>query len=129
MNSQTLEPLSREYLQNIYQQTQEEIRKRKIKICITSFYNAIKTAAQTSNKKLFVFYLNDTMNNNHQLFKEYRDEILLEIQQLFPDSKVYYSNVVVGKDNSIHNIQDIDEKLKPFLNMNNIREALIVDWS
>lgn len=129
MKSNTLEPLSREYLQNVYQETQEANRKRKIRDFISWFYNEVKISAQLQNKTLYVYYLDNTMNNNHLLFRDLKDEILLEIQKLFPDSKVHYSNVVVAKDNSIHNIQDIDEKLKPFLNMRNIREALIVDWS
>jgi hypothetical protein len=129
MNPQTLEPLSREYLQNIYQVTQEAIRKRKINDFISWCYNEVKMSAQLQNKKSFIYYLDINMNNSAQLFKDNKDEILSGIQLLFPDSKIHCSNIVVAKDNSIQHVQDIDEKLKPFLNMKNIREALIVDWS
>ena len=129
MNSQTMKPLSREYLQNIYQETQQVNRKKKINDFISYFYNEVKMSAQLQNKKSFVYYLDTNLNNSTLLFKEYQDEILSGIQQLFPDSKVHCSNVITAKDNSIQVLEDIDEKLKPFLNMKNVREALIVDWS
>ena len=56
-------------------------------------------------------------------------DILDGLRILFPDSTVEYSLFVRGKDGQMHDLSKMDEKMRPFVNMQKSQNNIVIDWS
>lgn len=131
INERNPTPLSREVLQGLKQQVDEEKRQRQISDVVNMIYGAAYHTAKNSTDRFFSYVLPTYAESPYKL---YREETLTKLQSLFPDSAVYYGLVVMDKwgkrhilnklDPAIHHIIHVNEK-KEFVT----QEAIIIDWS
>jgi len=65
----------------------------------------------------------------HQYFRDNIEDIINKLKEIFPDSNIEFKTLSRGQDGKMYDIKDIDEKMKPFINISLNQEFIVVDWS
>jgi hypothetical protein len=64
-----------------------------------------------------------------EFYRNNMPEILRDLQNLFPDSSITHANLTLGQDGKMYTTSNIEESIRPFLNIQNSKEYIIIDWS
>jgi hypothetical protein len=123
-----LTPVSRTYLQTLKAKKDEEQRQMRIKQTVQSVYSqAIHTASQAT-KTSFEYQIGQGGIHNPFQLADVK-EIIGELETLFPDCSVKYTQMAQGRDGKLYDVSSLDDKLRPLLNLNSPKECIVVDWS
>jgi hypothetical protein len=126
--------MSKESMQKLKAEQDEENRNKKIKEIVSNIYNsAIYTAKRTSNKSFhYEIPMNNTYKHDNSLdifYVNNKDEIVKILQELFTDCSVSFSILSRGNDGKLYDISKIDEKVIPFINRQFDKSYIVIDWS
>jgi hypothetical protein len=137
-----MEPLSREYLRRLKAQTDEKNRIFFIDQQVQQIYLKVKQTAETTtntsfkqevpniNLKVYEQHKQQTGTiHPHQYFRDNIEDIINKLKEIFPDSSVEFKRLSRGQDGKMYDIKDIDEKMKPFINISLNQDFIIVDWT
>lgn len=120
-------PVSRTYLQTLKAKKDEEQRLMRIKQTVQNIYSrAINTAGQAM-KTSVEYEIGSERHNPFQLADV--KEIIGELETLFPDCSVKYTQMAQGRDGKLYDVSTLDDKLRPLLNLNSAKECIVIDWS
>jgi hypothetical protein len=134
---QPLQPISRDSLRRLKAAKDEEVLWEKLKHCVTQLHSSILRKAESSTDtfyhyKLPPFPISKTTRLPVPEPEFHRDnmKLILEgLQILFPDCLVEHATLVTAQEGKLYNISKLDEKMIPFINMQQSAEYIVVDWS
>lgn len=147
-----LEPFSRENMRSLKSQKDEEGRQRKLEKFVKDIYTGAVRFAEEKDETTYRFLFGNNYANyggvqipsiipnnplNYQITKEYilgnMDDIITRLRSLFPECSVEYKklSMVLGRDGKEHDISNLDEKLRPFIDTQRAvtNEYIVIDWS
>jgi len=136
-----MEPLSREYLLGLKIQNDEKNRLFFINQQVQQIYLKVKQIAETTtntsfkqevpniNPRAYEQHKQRGTIHPHQYFRDNMGDILNKLKEIFPDSNIEFKTLSRGQDGKMYDIKDIDEKMKPFINISLNQDFIIVDWS
>jgi DNA repair ATPase RecN len=109
----------------------EEERLIGIKRLVQDIYRqAIQVAGNTANTS-FKYEIPNNIRNapfNISIIANMK-EIISELETLFPDCSVKHTQMAEGRDRELYDLSSVDEKLRPFMNVNRTVEGIVVNWS
>jgi hypothetical protein len=131
-------PISRESLRGLKAQREEEERLRQISVTVNHIYNsAVQTASmkgETSYKHEIPrllgdnrFRVNRTLTSD--IYETSMGEIISELQSLFPDCSVKHTTLTMGQDGKMYDVSEMAASVLPFINKQQSKEYIVVDWS
>ena len=118
-----LTPLTRETLRGLKAQNDEKQRLYQVSRIVHQIY---ATAVRTAEKTGATPYKYNVVDP-FQIWN--MPDILDGLRILFPDSIVEYSLFVRGNDGQMHDLSKMDEKVRPFVNMQQAENNIVIDWS
>ena len=131
-------PISRESLRGLKAQREEEERLRHISVIVNHIYNqAIQMATNkgdTSYKHEISRLLGDNRfrvnpNLTSDIYTTSMGEIISELQSLFPDCSVKHTTLTMGQDGKMYDVSEMAASVLPFINKQQSKEYILVDWS
>jgi len=122
-----LTPVSRTYLQSLKAKNDEEQRQMRIKQTVQNIYSRTINTASQATKTSVEYEIGQGGHNPFQLADV--KEIIGELETLFPDCSVKYTQMAQGRDGKLYDVSSLDDKLRPLLNLNSPKECIVVDWS
>ena len=153
----SLTPFNRDHMRSLKMQKDEEGHAIKIDAIVKHIYTQAVHFAELTSETVYKFCTDNVCNRfasvnlpssvstqtyhlvSHQLQinKEYlvkhMPEILMRLESLFPDCSVEYKKVSFarGTDGKEYDISTLDDKIRPFINMRQIRtdEYVVIDWT
>jgi hypothetical protein len=132
---QPLQPTSRDSLRGLKAAKDEEMLWEKLKHCVTQLHIVILRKAESSTDTFYHYKLppfpisNTTQLPIPEFYRDNMKLILEGLQILFPDCLVEHATLVMAQDGKLYNISKLDEKMIPFINMQQSAEYIVVDWS
>jgi hypothetical protein len=136
-----MQPLSRENLLGLKIQKDEKNRIFFIDQQVQQIYFKVKQIAETTTNTSFKQEVPNIHPREkeehkqrgtiypHQYFRDNMGDILNKLKEIFPDSNIEFKTLSRGQDGKMYDIKDIDEKMKPFINISLNQDFIIVDWS
>ena len=127
-----LPPLTREKLRGLKAQKQEQFRveqekqrlhqvSRTVHQIYGGAVNVAETKGETSYKQI--------LNNSDPFILANMPDILDGLRFFFPDCTIEHALLVKGNDGLLYDISKMDEKMRPFINMQQGQNYLVIDWS
>jgi hypothetical protein len=127
------QPFSRLELQQLKAKTDEETRLNQINQIIRDIYSKVINQAKTKTNTSYNYEIGQgcqMYNNNHPIFSEKnKDDFINGLKILFPDCAINYKMLSRGNDGQLHDITNIDEKMRPFINKQQVQTHIVIDWS
>ena len=122
-----MEPVSREYLLGLKVKTDEKNRIQQVQQYAQNIYSQVEQIATTTTQTRF----QQPVQNHHQHFsmRDIMPDVLDKLRGLFPDSKVDVKSLSRGQDGKMYDIADIDDRMKPFINIQFNQDFIVIDWS
>ena len=118
-----LTPLTRETLRGLKAQNDEKQRLYQVSRIVHQIYGTARNTAETTGATSYKY-------NVIEPFKiQIMPDILDGLRILFPDSSVEYSLFVRGNDGQMHDLSKMDEKVRPFVNIQQAEKNIVIDWS
>ena len=127
--------MSRESMRCLKEVADLEKCAKQVTKLIGLYYSQAITKAKTSTEtsiQLYGYVDFQDSDAPHQLIKftEYhKDEILSGLRTLFPGCLVEYQTLVQGKDGKMYDFSKMDKTMLQFINNQQTRECLLIDWS
>lgn len=125
-----LTPLTRETLHCLKAQKEEQFRAEqekqrlyKVSLAVYQIYGNARITAETTGATSYKYNVVDHFQIQNMT------DILDSLRILFPDSSVEYSLFVRGNDGQMHDLSKMDEKVRPFVNMQQSQNNIVIDWS
>jgi hypothetical protein len=116
--------MMRSKLSGLKAERDEEKHSQQIQQIIHNIYNQVINFATGSTTTSYNY---DTRENIFIINNIV--EILTALQRIFPDSLIDYTQFARGNDGQLYDISKMDEKMRPFINMNKSQKYIVIDWS
>ena len=124
------QPFSRNDLQQLKAKKDELIRINKV---VNQIYSHVVILAAThicgQNQNYESKYNHNIWDWDLKFYEKNKDDIISGLKTLFPYCSIDYKMLSRGNDGKMYDITNIDEKMKPFINRQNDRTYIVVDWS
>lgn len=115
--------MSRNAMQMLKAQKEEEIRIRAVNQIVQSVYSAaVYTATTTTSTKY-----QHPLQSQQGLINI--GDIISGVQALFPDCTVVHKHLKQAQDGKFYDISILDPSVFPFLAKHQSQEFIIIDWS
>ena len=129
--------MSRESMRRLKEAADLEIHRKQLKYLISHFYNQAITKAKTSTETSIQLqgYGDFTISENYgsqkliKFTETDKDELLRGLRTLFPDCLVEYQILVQGNDGKMYDFSKMDKAMLQFINNQQTRENLVIDWT
>ena len=146
----SLIPFSRENMQDLKAQKDEEGHIMKINSVVKQLYEETVRFAERNQETVYKINMNrgyqhiKLPSNSNSLYyhdldipreyvKAHMDEILIHLCRLFPECGVEYKKVSMarGRGGKEYDISTLDDKLRAFIDMRQARteEIIVIDWT
>jgi hypothetical protein len=123
------QPISRQYLQELKVNNDEQKRLNMINKCVNNIYNSLINQAASSTLTSYNYQINQGPSTDSEFIKKNKNDILNGLKVLFPDCLVEFKILSRGIDGEMYDVSNIDEKISPFINRQNDREYIVIDWT
>ena len=124
---QSIQPISKNDLQQLKAKTDEQNRLNNINQIVNTIYSNVTNQAKTQT---ITSYKHQLQQQFDPIFCEKnKDDIINNLKILFPDCSIDYKMLSRGNDGQMHDITNIDEKMKPFINRQHAQAHIVIDWS
>jgi len=127
--------MSREELRGLKGKTDENIHTEHINYLVSYFHTKViekaKTSTETSIQLQGYVDFHDP-EVGHLLIKFTENDkldLLNGLRTLFPGCLVEYQTLVQGKDGKMYDFSKMDKTMLQFINNQQTREYLVIDWS
>jgi len=155
MSKESYEPLSKEDLKNLRRKTDEENRLNNISRIVKKIYAEVIEYAKLSTESVFRYYIPKkegygdicrvfpqkrylyvrktdglyVTNDDIKFIEQNMTDIIKGLNVLFPDSSIEHKAYSIGNDGLYHELPYLNDKIKPFINIRDLEEYIIIDWS
>jgi hypothetical protein len=134
---QPLQHISRDFLRGRKAAKDEEVLYEKVKHCVTQLHSAILNKAETSTDTFYHYQLPPFPSLKKtglpvpgpEFHRDNKKLILDGLRLVFPDCLVEHATLVRAQDGKLYDISKLDEKMIPFIDMQQRAEYIVVDWS
>ena len=146
----SLTPFSRENMQDLKAQKDEEAHIMKINSVVKQLYEETVRFAERNQETVYKININRNYyhiqlpSNSNSLYyhdlhitreyvTEHMEEILTHLRSLFPDCYVEYKKITLarGIDGKEYDISTTDNTIRPFIHMHQTttNESIMIDWT
>ena len=122
----TIQPFSRNDLQQLKAKTDEQNRVNQINQIVNQIYS---TAINQARTQIITSYNYQIHPQNSTFYENNKDDIINGLKTLFPDCSIDYKMLSRGNDGKMYDITNIDEKMRPFINRQQDQANIVIDWS
>jgi len=122
---QSIQPISKNDLQQLKAKTDEQNRLNHINQIVNNIYSTVINQAKTQTITSYKHQL----QHDPSFYEKNKDDIINNLKTLFPDCSIDYKMLSRGNDGQMHDITNIDEKMKPFINRQHAQAHIVIDWS
>ena len=132
-------PMTRDTMRSLKATVEEELRLAQIQKIVAVIYLRATTQAKLSTDSLYTYALPLTAQPvDGARIKKYApcdfhtknmSDILLSLRDIFPGCVVKHARLVKGRDGVMYDVDTIDQKVLPFIDINDSNEYITVDWS
>jgi hypothetical protein len=127
----SLKSITRDEMRGLKAKKDEENRLREINEAVKDIYDKTIQNAEQSSDLSFKYQI------RFPTYEKNITDILSALQVLFPECLVEYKNQCLGLDGKWYDISLIDEMMKQFINLKNIKKGssiqthkyIVIDWS
>jgi hypothetical protein len=134
---EALLPISRDTMKILKAQKDEEMRQVGIFGIINIIYSNVRRIAETTHDLSYKYPI--PLNQGHsamippsqsaEFYMANMDDILNGLQKLFPGCSVLNTTLSRGQDGKFYDISNMDERVRPFINMSQSQKYIVIDWS
>jgi hypothetical protein len=115
-------------------QKDEEARLKRISMSVTTIYGMAIRKAETTTDTSYQHMLGPTLYRNQVapeiiFYRENMPDIIANLESLFPGCTVTHTTLTRGHDGKMYDISKMDEKVIPFVNMQENQESIVINWS
>jgi hypothetical protein len=128
-NQSKPQQMFRQDLQQLKIKNDEHKRLNMINKCVNSIYNSLINQASSSTLTSYNYQINQVPSTDYEFIKINKNDILNGLKVLFPDCLIEFKILSRGIDGVMYDVSNIDEKISPFINRQNDREYIVIDWS
>jgi hypothetical protein len=128
-NQSQPQQMFRQDLQQLKIKNDEQKRLNMINKCVNNIYNSLINQASSSNITSYNYQINQGPCLDSEFIEKNKNDILNGLKVLFPDCLIEFKILSRGFDEKMYDVSNIDEKIKPFINRQNDREYIVIDWS
>ena len=127
----SLKPMNRESMLGLKAKKDEEMRLEKIKIRVKYIYTQAVYHAENFKSTFYNYHIDQWHNPNadNLFYMNNMEEILRDLQNLFPDCRVKYTKMFEGSDGKMYDILENDSNILPLISPQHIYESIVIDWS
>ena len=131
----SLTPMNRESMRHLKEAADLEKCAKQVTKLIGLFYeNAIRRARTSTETSIQLhgygdFHDSEVGTNLIKFTEKHKDEVLSGLRTLFPGCLVEYQTLVQGKDRKWYDFSKMDKTMLQFINNQQTREYLVIDWS
>ena len=143
---EALVPISRDTMKILKTQKEEEMRQvleknrlNGIKTIIKNIYSSAKRIAETTHDISYKYPVPVTYareagsvvqpSQSAEFHTINMDDILDGLRDLFPGCSVLNTTLSRGQDGKFYDISNMDERVRPFINMSQSQKYIVIDWS
>jgi len=130
----SLTPITKESMQQLKFQEEEEIRIRTINSIVGQIYSAAIREAKTTINTSYRYLVPSDKENNLQLvvFHEKNEQAIIDrLQILFPNCLISCNILVPDQDGKWHILSKVDDKALQFITSYKVKTSkfIVIDWS
>lgn len=125
LQNMNLIPMTRNELQSMKSVIDEEKRKQRVKTTVASIYRQVQYIASKTTRNKYSY----TNITDMKFIKQNIDEIMKELQMLFPDSRISFSKVRMRALDDYVEVSEAEERMLELMNQKNTEQAIVIDWS
>ena len=127
--------MNRVDMQQLKEKYDEGNRIQFINQTVTDIYNRALEHARSKTDKSYNYQIsgNISMQNinitrNPKIIENMPD-ILIKLQELFPDCSITHTLMAKGSDGKMYDISKIDDSILPLINSVNKESYIVIDWN
>lgn len=128
----SLNPISRDEMRQRKAVKDEANRVLQVSTFVKHIYNGASSFADTSSETIYRFDAQH-LQQHQPIIMANMEEIIQNLRNLFPGCLVEYKSVtfVMGNDRKQYDLSTLDEKLRPFINMQSQQttNSIVIDWT
>ena len=120
-----MKPMNRVDMQQLKEKHDEGNRIQFINQTVANIYNTALAHARSNN-------INKSYNysiNQQPLIVKNMPDILIKLQELFPDCSITHTLMAKGSDGKMYDISKIDDSILPLINSVNKESYIVIDWN
>ena len=121
-----LTPMTRDYMRSLKAENDKKKHMEFIDNLVRDVYNGAVNDAKYTDKTSSSYALT---NRESEFIRTNISEILMRIQELFPDCAVEHTLMAVGIDGKLHNVARLSDEVLPFVTGIKPCSYIVVDWS
>ena len=131
----SLKPMSRDAMSALKHAADLEKCAKQVTKLIDMFYqHAIRKAKTSTETSIQLqgygdFTDSECGQNRIKFTENHKGEVLTGLRTLFPGCVVEYQTLVQGKDGKMYDFSKMDKTMLQFINNQQTREFLVIDWS
>ena len=131
----SLKPMSRDAMSALKHAADLETHAKQVEYVISCFYDKAISKAKSSTETSIQLegYGNFPDPNCDSILLKFtendKNDLLSGLRELFPGCVVEYQTLVQGKDGKMYDFSKMDRAMLQFINNQQTREFLVIDWS
>ena len=130
----SVKPMSRRIMRGLKAQKDETNRINQIQRLVSGFYTGAIRKAETTSETVYQSLLVEHCRYGEERLpldfnSENIQEIVRDLQTLFPECSVEYKNLARAQDGKMYDISKIDDTNRKFINMSQSEKYIVIDWS
>ena len=121
-------PISRAQMRDLKAKKDKEKRVHNIKQSVIQRYETAIDVAESLGNTSYNFCIDPVYANvDYSFYRNNMEEILSQLQALFPDCYVTHTMMATGKDGKMYDISKMESAVRQFLTES--KECIVIDWS
>ena len=119
-----MKPMNRVDMQQLKEKYDEGNRIQFINQTVANIYSMAVAHARSKIDKSYNYLI-----NQDPLIVKYIPDILIKLQELFPDCSITHTLMATGSDGKMYDISKIDDSILHLINSVNKESYIVIDWS
>jgi hypothetical protein len=119
-----MKPMNRVDMQQLKEKYDEGNRIQFINQTVTNIYSMALAHARSKTDKSYNYSI-----NQQPLIVKHMPDILIKLQELFPDCSITHTLMARGSDGKMYDISKIDDSILHLINSVNKESYIVIDWS
>lgn len=121
-------PMFRHEMRGLKAKKHEEKHLQNIKQTVIQIYETAIDVAESLGHTSYNFCIDPVYANvDYSFYRNNMEEILSQLQALFPDCYVTHTMMTTGKDGKMYDISKMESAARQFLTES--KECIVIDWS
>jgi len=123
-----MKPMNRVDMQQLKEKYDEGNRIQFIDQTVRNIYSTVLTHARSNTDKSYNYSISSNVSIQPLIVKNMPD-ILIKLQELFPDCSITHTLMAKGSDGKMYDISKIDDSILHLINSVNKESYIVIDWN